>query len=115
MATLHEAATMVQRLHGIVEQMALAVRNEQSTQLQGMQLRRAGTPLVGMLKAQFGTMSDQVAQMILIATRGGSEKVKVRSLRESVASLRTQVEIAMNKVKEQHMIEETDVDAGSSE
>jgi hypothetical protein len=106
MATLHDAALLVQRLHAIVEQMALSVRNQQSTQVQGMQLRRAGTPLVGMLKAQFGIMSDQVAHMILIATRGGNEGVKVRSLRESVASLKTQIDIAMNKVKEQHMVDD---------
>ena len=106
MGTLNDAAMQVQRLHAIVEQMALSLRNQQSTALQGMQLRRAATPLVGMLKAQFGIMSDQVAQMILVATRGGSESVKVRSLRESVASLRTQIDIAMNKVKEQHMVDD---------
>ena len=106
MATLKDAIVLIQRLHGIVEQMAMAQKREQSTSVMGMQLRRAATPLVGMLKGHFSPMSDHVTAMILIATRGGNEGAKVRSLREMVASLKTQHEIASNKVKELHTIEE---------
>lgn len=106
MSLLHDAGIAMQRIHSIVEQMAMAAKNQQSTAVQGMQLRRMATPLVGQLKGAFGPMSDQLAQMILVATRGGQENVKVRMLRESVGSLRTQIDIAMNKVKEHHTVDD---------
>jgi hypothetical protein len=52
-------------------------------------------------------MADTVTAMILIATRAGNEGAKVRSLRELIASLKTQLEISTNKVKEHHTIEES--------
>jgi hypothetical protein len=106
MATLETAFAHVQRVHGIVEQMAMALKRAQSTAPFGLQLRRVATPLVGLLKAQFGMISDQVTALILIATRGGNEQAKVRSLREGVASVRTALEIAVTKVKAQHAREE---------
>ena len=106
MATLETAFAHAQRVHGIVEQMAMALKRSQPTSTYAMQLRRVATPLVGLLKAQFGMISDQVAAMILVATRGGNEQAKVRTLREGVASVRTALEIAVTKVKEQHQQQE---------
>ena len=105
MSTLKDAHLMVQRVHGLVEQMAMAQKQEKSTSVLGMQLRRAATPLVGLLKGHFGSISDLVSGMILIATRGGNEGAKVRSLREMMGQLKSQMEIATNKVKELHTIE----------
>lgn len=105
MSTLKDASILIQRVHGIVEQMALAQKQEKSTSVLGMQLRRAATPLVGLLKGHFSPMSDLVTGMILIATRAGNEGAKVRSLREMMGSLKSQLEISSNKVKEQHMTE----------
>jgi hypothetical protein len=104
--TLDEALTKLQHVHGIVERMALAVKTQQSTAAFGAQIRRAATPLVGLLKGQFGLISDQVATMTLVATRGGSEKMRVTALREAVGSIRMQLEVAMNKVHEKHAIVE---------
>jgi hypothetical protein len=106
METLDEATASLQRLHGIVERMAMAVRSNQNTVQFGIQLRRAGSPLVGLLKGQFGMISDQVAAMLLIATRGGGDQMKLRSLRESVAQIRIQLEIAIAKTKEKHTVQE---------
>jgi hypothetical protein len=106
METLDEAAAGVQRLHGIVERMAIAVRSQQDTAQFGMQIRRSGSPLVGLLKGQFGMISDQVSALLLIATRGGGDQAKLRALRESVAQIRVQVEIAVTKTKEKHTIDE---------
>jgi hypothetical protein len=62
-----------------------------------------------LLKGQFGMISDQVSAMMLIATRGGGDQAKLRSLREAVAQLRIQLEIAIAKTKEKHTLaEETD-------
>ena len=108
MATLKDASPLIQRLHGIVEQMALAQKQNKGTAVMGMQMRRMGGPLVGMLKGHFTPMSDTVAAMILIATRAGNEGSKVRTLREMVAGLKSQLEISTNKVKELHTIEGAD-------
>ena len=106
METLEEAGTSVQRIHGIVERMALAVRSQQDTAQFGQQIRRAGSPLVGLLKGQFGMIADQVTALLLIATRGGGDQAKLRALREAVAQIRIQLEIAVAKTREKHTVAE---------
>ena len=106
MDTLDEANASIQRIHGIVERMAMAVRSGHDTGQFGAQIRRAASPLVGKLKGQFGMIADQVTALTLIATRGGGEQVKLRSLREGVAQIRTQLEIAVTKTKEKHAMPE---------
>jgi hypothetical protein len=103
--TLEDAATHLQRLHGIVEKIAMAHKLQQPTAPFGQQLRRAGAPLVGLLKVQYSSLADQVSGLILIATRGGNEQRKVSALREGVGQLRAQLEVATNKVYEQHAVE----------
>jgi hypothetical protein len=100
--TLEEAAGGLHRLHALVEKYALAVKQGANTGQFVHQIRRTLEPLVGLLKPQFGMLADQVASLNLIATRGGSEQMRVRGLREGVASLRQGFEIAERKVREQH-------------
>lgn len=104
MDLLETSLANLQRVHGLVEQMAVAIKNGKPTQNFGMQIRRAATPMVGQLKAQFGMLSDQVAAMNLVAGRSGGDQQRLRALREQVALLRQALEIAQNKVKEQHAI-----------
>ena len=106
MNTLDEAATQLQRLHGIVETYALALKRNQPTSLYGMQVKRALSPLVGLLKPQFGLIADQAAALNLVAGRGGSEVAKIRQLREGVGSLRQALEIAVVRVKDNHTVKE---------
>jgi hypothetical protein len=105
MTTLEDALTHLQRLHAIVERMATAVRSQQDTGQHRQQLQRASAPLVTLLKPQFGMISDQVVQVNLITNRGGGDQMKVRALREAVAQVRTQLEIAMTRVRDQHTTE----------
>ena len=104
MKTLDEATLVLQRLHGLVERMAIDVNAQKGFGVAPQQLKRLATPLQGQLKGQFGLIADQVSQLILVAGRGGGEQVKVRALRESVAQIRTALEIAAAKVKEQHAV-----------
>jgi hypothetical protein len=106
MKTLDEAVSQAQRLHGVVEHYALALKRKQPTNLFGMKVKRALTPLVGLLKPQFGMIADQVATMNLLASRGGSEDAKVRNLREGVGALKQALEIAIVRVKDHHMVTE---------
>jgi len=45
-----------------------------------------------------------VSAMILAAGRGGSDQMRLRSMREFVAQIRTALEIAAAKVKDQHAV-----------
>lgn len=108
METLDEATAQFQRIHGLVERMAVAIRGNQDTNQISQQIRRTGSPLVGKLKGQFGMIADQVSALLLIASRGGGEQVKLRSLRETVAQIRIQLEIAVTKTKEKHAIDDKD-------
>jgi len=104
METLDEATAQLQRIHGLVEKMAIAIRSGHETNSFGAQIRRTGSPLVGKLKGQFGMIADQVTALMLVASRGGGEQVKLRSMRECVAQIRIQLEIAVAKTKEKHAI-----------
>ena len=106
MKVLDEALTLAQRLHGVVEGYALAMKRQQPTQLFGMQVKRALFPLVGLLKPQFGLIADQVAALNLITSRGGSETAKIRVLREGVGALKQALEIAIVRVKDNHAVKE---------
>jgi len=106
MHTLDDAAVMLQRLHGIVETYALSLKRNQPTSLYGMQVKRAISPLIGLLKPQFGLIADQAAALNLVAGRGGSETAKVRQLREGVGALRQALEIAIVRTKDNHTVKD---------
>lgn len=106
MKTLEEATAQLQRLHGVVETYALAFKRAQPTTLYSMQVKRALSPLVGLLKPQFGLVSDQVAALNLVAGRGGSEQTKIRILREGVGAIRQAIDIAIVRVKDNHAVKE---------
>lgn len=107
LATLEVAMNRLQRLHGVVELCAMAVKAAKPLSVFGPQLRRAGVPLVGLLKGQFGMISDQVVAFLLAATRGGgNDQARVRGLREGVAQIRVQLELSVAKVHELHTVQE---------
>ena len=109
--TIETANAQVQRLHGVVETYALALKRKQPTQLFSMQVKRALSPLVGLLKPQFGLIADQVAALNLVAGRGGSETTKLRILREGVGSLKQALDIAAVRVKDHHTVKDAPADA----
>ena len=103
MATLETALTHVQRLHSLVERMAVTLKGKEPLS----QVKRTATPLVGLLKGQFGMISDQATAVMLVASRaGGGDQQRVRSLREGVAQMRQALEIAVAKVREKHTLDE---------
>jgi hypothetical protein len=100
--TLEEAAAGLRRAHALVEKYALAVKQGTNASQFIHPIRRTLEPMVGLLKPQFGMLADQVAAVNLALTRGGSEQMRVRSLREGIGSLRQGFDIAERKVREQH-------------
>src|ERR671932_1430562 len=102
MKLLDDALAHMGLVHSIVEQMALALKTQQSLQPFGPRLRRAAVPVTDLLKGQFGLIADQVRQLTLVATRGGSDRMKVNSLREGVAAIRLAIELMQRKVAEKY-------------
>jgi hypothetical protein len=107
MVTLETATNHIQRLNTVVELCAAAAKNDKPVSAFVPQIRRAGHPLVGLLKGQFGMISDMAAAFLLQSTRGGTnDQGRVRALREGVAQLRVQLELALAKTLELHTIAE---------
>jgi predicted HAD superfamily phosphohydrolase YqeG len=100
--TLEKAQGQLQRVHGFVEHMAVAARAQQPVSTFASQVRRAAFPMVQLLKTQFGMIADQVNALLMTAARTGSDQIRVRSLREQVAQIRAQLEIAVTKTMELH-------------
>jgi hypothetical protein len=106
MATLEAATKQLQRLHAVVEQCAIAVKSKAPAAPFMPGIRRAAQPLVGLLKGQFGMISDQAAAFLLSATRpGGNDITKLRTMRDGVSQLRVQMELAVAKVLDLHTVE----------
>jgi hypothetical protein len=103
MATLEAAMKHMQRLHSTVEQCAVAVKGKQPAAPFIPQIRRYAQPMVGLLKGQFGMVAELVSAFLLSSTRSaGNDQNKVRTLREGVAQIRVQLELAVAKTIELH-------------
>lgn len=106
MKTLDEALLLLQRIHGIVEQYGMALKRNQPTSVYVMNIRRQLPSLAANIKNQFGMISDLVTSVNLATSRGASEQVRLRSLREGVAQIRQALEIAVTQVKDKHKVVE---------
>jgi|JI10StandDraft_1071094.scaffolds.fasta_scaffold1324915_1 hypothetical protein len=105
MKTIEEALITLQKIHGLVERMGVEVAANRPSVMFPAQVKRMATPLQGFLKGQFGLIADQVTALILATGRGGGEKLKLRVMRETVAQIRTALEMAASKVKTQHAVQ----------
>jgi hypothetical protein len=105
MKTLEEAQMALTQIHSMVERMGVEVKNGGSVGIFPNQIKRLAGALQGQLKGQFGMIADMFAAMILAAGRGGSEIVRLRTLREQVAQIRTAMDIAASKVKKEHSVD----------
>jgi len=113
MKTLDDAMNVLLRVNGLVEQYALQVKRNQSGATFISNIRRQLPSLSEMLKGQFGMIADQVMATNLASSRGASEQMRVRALREGVAQVKTAIEIAIAHVKEKHELEEGKKDASA--
>lgn len=112
---LESATTIAQSLHGLVEKYAIAVRTAQPTVGFPQQIKRAGTPLVSMLRSQFQLQADLTSDLILIATRGGgAEAARLRSLRERIGQLKSSIELAVTSTLTKHAVVDTHASPGST-
>ncbi|HKO16674.1 MAG TPA: hypothetical protein VJU87_10565 [Gemmatimonadaceae bacterium] len=115
MKTLDDAMNVLMRVNGLVEQYALALKRNQPTGTYTMNIRRQLPSLAEKLKNQFGMISDQVMQMNLASSRGASEQVRVRTLREGVAVVKQALEIALTQTKDKHAVKDEKHEAATED
>src|SRR6266566_3769469 len=104
MKTLDDALLLLQRINGLVEQYALAVKRASPSAPLIANIRRTLPSLAENLKLQFGMIADQVYNVYLSASRGASENQRVRVLREGVAQLKQALDAAMMQTHDRHGI-----------
>jgi hypothetical protein len=110
MKTLEEALAALQTIHGLVERMGIDIKAQKSVGILPQQIKRLAGNLQGQLKGQFGIIADVVAAMIIATSRGGSDTVRLRTMREYVGQIRTSLELNANMVKAKHSVEITIAD-----
>lgn len=103
---LEDGLLHLQKIHALVELYALAVKNNQPTSSFVQNIRRQLPTLAANLKHQFGMISDQVLAVNLAASRGASEQVRIRAMREGVALVKQAIEIAITQTKDKHKVVE---------
>ena len=111
MTTLEECIGIHSRVHNLVEQYALAIKRNQPASHLLMNLKRQMPMLAGKLKGQFGMISDLVTATNMSMTRGASEQMRVRAMREGVAAIKVQLEIAVTQTIAKHEMKEDGPDA----
>jgi hypothetical protein len=102
MKTLDDALLLLQRINGIVEQYGLALKRNMPTSTYVQNIRRTLPTLGENLKNQFGLITEQILAVNLAASRGASEAVRLRALREGVAQVKQALEIAIVQTKDRH-------------
>ena len=100
MKTIDEALIALQTINGMVERMAIEVKKQRSAGVFPQQIKRNVATLQGQLKGQFELIADQCTAMVLAMGRGGGDNSRLRALRESVAQIRTSLELAARRVSE---------------
>ncbi len=108
MKVLDDAILLLQRVNGLVENYAMAVKRNQPSSMFVMNIRRTLPTLAENLKSQFGMISDLILTVNLNSSRGASEQVRVRVLREGVAQIKQAIEIAIVQTKDKHSADDED-------
>jgi len=108
MKVLDDAILLLQRVNGLVENYAMAVKRNQPSSMFVMNIRRTLPTLAENLKSQFGMISDLIMTVNLSSSRGASEQVRVRTLREGVAQIKQAIEIAIVQTKDKHSADDVD-------
>jgi hypothetical protein len=105
---LDDALVVVQRLTGLAEQYAMAVKRGMPTGTMSHTIRRQLQTLAGNLKGQFGMISDAVTNVYITSSRGASEANRARAMKDGLAQIRQAIEIGMAHTKEKHAVKRHD-------
>ena len=104
MVTLEECLTIHSRTNALVEQYALSVKNNKPVGSLLNGVKRNLPSLAFKLKGQFGMISDLVNNVVISSSRGSSDVVRVRTLREGIAQIKQGIDVGMAHTKNNHAI-----------
>jgi hypothetical protein len=96
-----EFLTKVARLHGLVEQYAAAKANPGQYEMPAM--RNVQQLKLQFMSAGFDSLSQLCGGMEMSIRRGGSQVAKAKTLREGVATLKFQLELAARSTKSEDL------------
>jgi hypothetical protein len=102
MATLDAGMVIYQRLHALVETYALSVKNNKPAPGILQNAKRQMPLLAAKLKNQFGMISDLVTAVYMSSSRGSNEQMRVRAMRDGMAAIKVQLEIAITQTIAKH-------------
>jgi len=102
METLDVCIALHQRIHGYVETYALGVKNGKPEMAILNNVKRNLPVLAGKLKGQFGMISDLVTAVYMSSSKGSAEQMRVRAMREGIAAIKMQLEIAVTQTIAKH-------------
>ena len=114
MTTLDDSMTLHQRIHGLVEQYAMQVKRNQPSAHILQNLKRQMPLLAGKLKGQFGMIADLVTSINMQMSRGASEQIRIRTMREGVGAIKQQLEIAVTQTIAKHEAKDKKHDAADA-
>ena len=103
MATLESRMNHLQRLHSTSSNARRRSKGKAPAAPSSPRCSRSRNRLVGLLKGQFGMIADLVAAFLLSSTRSARQRPEQDpGLREGVAQIRVQLELAVAKTIELH-------------
>jgi hypothetical protein len=115
MVTLDECVLLHQRLHAQVETYALSVKNNKPAGSIMNNIKRQFPVLAAKLKGQFGMISDLVTSVSMSMSRGGSDQMRIRGMREGMAAIKVQLEIAITQTIAKHEVKDEEEGGRSKE
>lgn len=106
MVTLEDAVTIYARVNNLVETFAMALKRNQPAGYILQNLKRQMPVLAGKLKGQFGMISDLVIATNMSMSRGANDQTRLRAMREGVAAIKVQLDIAIAQTIEKHKVDD---------
>src|SRR4051812_23336143 len=102
MKALDDAVLLIQRINGLNETMAQNSKRGVSSASQYQTIKRYLNQLAANLKSQFGMISDAVTNLYVQSSRGSSDALRVRTIREGLGQVKQAIEIGYTQTKLKH-------------
>ena len=102
MKVLDDALLLTQRVNAMNEQFGLSAKAGTPTTSLKTGIKRNLMTLAANLKSHFGMISDLVNNVVISSSRGSSDVVRVRTLREGIAQIKQGIDVGMTQTRTKH-------------
>ena len=104
MKVLDDALLLTQRLNALNEQFGLSAKAGTPTTTVKASIKRNLMTLAANLKSHFGMISDLVTNVVISSSRGSSDVVRVRAVREGIAQIKQGIDVGMAHTRNHHAV-----------